>query len=96
MHVAAPPDAVWALVSDIQLPARFSAEFDGAEWLDGATGPRSALASSAQPAPGDRQWETTSTVSAFEPGHVRLGRRRSRRAVGDVAIQAASEGAARG
>ena len=37
--IGAPPQAVWSLVSDIQIPARFSSEFRGAEWLDGATGP---------------------------------------------------------
>ncbi len=38
-HVAAPPAAVWPLVSDITLPARFSTELVAAEWIDGATGP---------------------------------------------------------
>jgi hypothetical protein len=33
--VAAPVEAVWALVSDINLPARFSEEFLGADWVDG-------------------------------------------------------------
>ena len=40
LMIDASPQVVWALVSDIQLPARFSSEFRGAEWLDGATGPR--------------------------------------------------------
>jgi nitroreductase len=30
--IAAPPAAVWALVTDLNLPARFSTEFVGAEW----------------------------------------------------------------
>jgi hypothetical protein len=37
--IAAPAPVVWALVCDIQLPARFSSEFDGGAWLDGATRP---------------------------------------------------------
>ena len=37
--ISAEPEVVWALVADIQLPARFSSEFRGAQWLDGATGP---------------------------------------------------------
>jgi len=37
--IAAPPPVVWALVCDIQLPARFSSEFDGGQWLDGASRP---------------------------------------------------------
>ena len=32
--IDAPPAAVWALVSDISLPARFSSELQGAEWID--------------------------------------------------------------
>ena len=35
MLVDAPPQRVWALVSDIDLPARFSTEFQGGRWLDG-------------------------------------------------------------
>ncbi|MBA3606827.1 MAG: SRPBCC family protein, partial [Acidimicrobiia bacterium] len=38
IDIAAPPDTVFALVADISLPARFSRELVGAEWLDGATG----------------------------------------------------------
>ena len=32
--VHAPVERIWALVTDIELPARFSAELCGAEWLD--------------------------------------------------------------
>ena len=32
--VRAPIETVWALVTDISLPARFSTEFTGAEWID--------------------------------------------------------------
>jgi hypothetical protein len=39
VDIAAPPATVWALVTDIDLPARFSAEFQGGEWENGATGP---------------------------------------------------------
>jgi hypothetical protein len=61
--VAASPDVVWRFVSDISLPARFSTELVGAEWLDGATG--AALGArfvghSRHAAIGE--WETTSTV----------------------------------
>lgn len=36
-RVPAPPEAVWALITDITLPTRFSPELRSAEWLDGAT-----------------------------------------------------------
>jgi Polyketide cyclase / dehydrase and lipid transport len=69
--IAAPAAAVWALVCDIQMPARFSSEFQGGEWLDGASAP----------APGARfrgrnhhpaigTWETTSTICEFQPEQV--------------------------
>ena len=64
--IAAPIGEVWELVSDIELPARFSAEFLGARWLDG------------EPAVGARfagrnhhdaigEWETTSYIARYEP-----------------------------
>ena len=31
------PAVIWALVTDIDLPARFSGELQSVEWLDGAT-----------------------------------------------------------
>lgn len=62
---------VWALVTDINLPARFSAEFLGAEWVD-------AEASESSPGLGARfvgrnrhvslgEWETTSWVNRYVP-----------------------------
>jgi nitroreductase len=38
VDIEASPAAVWALVTDISLPARFSTEFRGAEWADDARG----------------------------------------------------------
>lgn len=35
--VDASPAVLWRLITDIELPARFSAEFQGAHWLDGGT-----------------------------------------------------------
>ena len=67
--VAATPERVWPLVCDIELPAQFSSEFCGAEWLDGATAPALGarfVGRNRHPAIGE--WQTTSTVSEFEPG----------------------------
>lgn len=36
--IAAPASVLWPYIVDIGLPARFSTEFRGAEWLHGATG----------------------------------------------------------
>ncbi|MET0458496.1 MAG: SRPBCC family protein [Ilumatobacteraceae bacterium] len=66
--VDATAEALWPLVSDIHLPARFSEEFAGADWLDGATGAGLGarfVGRNAHDAIGS--WETVCTISAFEP-----------------------------
>ena len=69
--VAADPAAVWALVCDIRLPARFSSEFDGGEWLDGAAGPAlGARFTGRNHHPAVGSWQTTSTICEYEPGRV--------------------------
>src|SRR5207237_592649 len=39
VHMAAPPERIWDLVSDVTKIGRYSPETFEAEWLDGATGP---------------------------------------------------------
>jgi uncharacterized protein YndB with AHSA1/START domain len=39
VHIDAPPERVWGLISDVTNMARHSPELIEAEWLDGATGP---------------------------------------------------------
>jgi uncharacterized protein YndB with AHSA1/START domain len=71
IDIAAPPARVWALVSDLQLPARFSSEFEGAELLGGATVPAVGVrfvGRNHHPAIGS--WETTSTITTFDPPNV--------------------------
>ncbi|HEU0102396.1 MAG TPA: SRPBCC family protein [Mycobacteriales bacterium] len=68
VDVDAPRDRVWSLVTDLDLPARFSSEFQGADWVD----PGAGLALGAQFVGRSRhealgQWETTSTVVELEP-----------------------------
>ena len=72
-RIAASPDDVWPLVSDINLPARFSSEFTGAEWVGAASGAEPAVWLGAcfeghnhHDAIGS--WTTTSTVVECEPG----------------------------
>lgn len=67
--VDAPVPVVWSLVADIELPARFSAEFQGAEWLDGATGPAVGArfrGRNVHPVAGS--WQTVCTIVDHEPG----------------------------
>lgn len=67
VRVEAPAERVWALVTDIELPARFSSEFQGAMWLDAggpAVGARF-VGRNRHDAIGE--WETTSFVVRYEP-----------------------------
>jgi hypothetical protein len=66
--VEAPIDIVWGLVSDINLPSRFSEEFRGARWLD--DGPKLGarfVGRNWHPARGE--WETVSYINRYEPPH---------------------------
>jgi uncharacterized protein YndB with AHSA1/START domain len=70
VHMAAPPEKIWALVSDVTQIGRYSPETLEAEWLDGATGPavgakfRGHVKRNGR---GPMYW-TTCTVVASEPG----------------------------
>ena len=66
IDIAAPPAVVWALVSDIELPARFSTEFVGARWLDESH--RTFAGRNQHPAIGE--WETVSHVVEQKPERV--------------------------
>lgn len=71
--VDASVSVVWPLLTDIDLPARFSAEFEGAEWLDGVTGPSAGakfLCRNEHPVVGS--WRTVCTIVDYEPEH-RIG-----------------------
>ncbi|HXW34482.1 MAG TPA: SRPBCC family protein [Acidimicrobiales bacterium] len=39
VHIAAPPERIWDLLSDVTKIGRYSPETFEAEWIDGATGP---------------------------------------------------------
>ena len=67
--IGAPVSVVWSLISDINVPARFSPELQGARWVE--AGP--ALGARFE---GDNrhrsvgEWTTTSTLTAYEEPHV--------------------------
>jgi len=65
--VDAPAARVWALVTDIALPARFSSELQAASWLDDPPGPGARFVGrSRHPAAGE--WETTCVVTRWDEG----------------------------
>ena len=69
--IAATPAELWPYVSDIDLPARFSSEFRGAEWLDGATGPSlGARFRGTNEHPVVGRWQVECTIVEFEPERV--------------------------
>ena len=75
VYVAAPPDAVWPFVSDINTAARFDTELQKAMWQDvpGLDGPPPCAGArftghNHHPARGD--WQTTNIIVACEPGRV--------------------------
>jgi uncharacterized protein YndB with AHSA1/START domain len=70
-YIAAPPSRVWQWVSDIQLPARFSAEFQGAYWIEENAGPcvgAQFVGRNQHKAIG--KWETTSRIVECDPPRV--------------------------
>ncbi len=70
MHMAAPADRVWRLLSDVTRIGEFSPETFEAQWLDGATGPKPGARFRGhvkRNGKGPIYW-TTCTVIASEPG----------------------------
>jgi uncharacterized protein YndB with AHSA1/START domain len=64
--IDAPLEAVWSLVTDINLPAQFSSEFRGAAWIDDGPAPGARFVGrNAHQAIGE--WETTSFLTRYEP-----------------------------
>ena len=71
IDIAAPPERVWEFASDINISARFSDEFQGAEWVD-SDGPREGASFIGRNERTDvnRVWQTTSYVVACDPPRV--------------------------
>lgn len=62
--VHAPIEVVWSLITDIDLPARFSSEFQGAEWVDDGPALGARFTGRNQHA-AIGEWQTTCTVTSF-------------------------------
>ncbi len=66
--VAAPPDMVWALISDVTRMGEWSPEATGATWQGEATGPAVGARFRGHNQQGWRRWSTTGEVVEAEPG----------------------------
>lgn len=84
LYIAAPPDRVWRLATDIVLMGQWSPEYRGGEWLEGETGPVVGARFKGRNKRRDREWESISTVIEAEPG------RSFAWAVGDPRLAAAT------
>jgi hypothetical protein len=84
VYVAAAPERVWPLVTEIMTPTRFGTELQEAAWVDADGEPRlGARFTGRNFHPARGEWQTTSTIVVFEPG------RRFGWAVGDPAVPSA-------
>lgn len=63
--ISAPPAEVWKMVSDPTRYGDWSPENQGAQWLDGATGPALGARFRGSNKNGWARWRTTCTVSEF-------------------------------
>jgi uncharacterized protein YndB with AHSA1/START domain len=66
--ISAPPDEVWAMISDITRMGEWSPENTGGEWKGGATGPSVDAKFSGTNSNGKKSWSTTCKVTAADPG----------------------------
>jgi ligand-binding SRPBCC domain-containing protein len=84
VRVEAGPEEVWHWLLDIDLPSRFSTEFQGGGWVEGNAPGLGARFRGRNSHPVAGEWETVSTVTGYEPGRLFAW------AVMDVANPAAS------
>ena len=69
VYVAAPPEQLWPLVTEIMTPSKFGTELQEAVWIDPGSGPcLGARFKGRNFHPARGEWETTSTIVEFEPG----------------------------
>jgi uncharacterized protein YndB with AHSA1/START domain len=67
-RIAASPQVLYDLVSDVTAMGRWSPETQACRWLDGADGPTVGARFKGTNKDGWRKWTTTCTVVAAEPG----------------------------
>jgi uncharacterized protein YndB with AHSA1/START domain len=70
VHIEAPPERIYEIVTDIANMGRLSPECTGGKWLDGATGPAVGARFKGSNKRGVARWSTTNKVVEAEPGKV--------------------------
>lgn len=66
--IAAPPQRLYGLVSDVTRMGEWSPETTSCRWVGGASGPRAGARFRGSNRNGWRRWSTSCTVVAAEPG----------------------------
>lgn len=66
--IAASPDAVWALISDVTRMGEWSPETTACEWLGGASRPATGAKFKGRNSSGTKSWSTVCEVTECEPG----------------------------
>ena len=70
LRIAASPEELYEIVTDVSAMGRLSPECTGGRWLDGANGPAVTARFKGTNQRGRARWSTTNTVVAAEPGKV--------------------------
>ena len=68
IQIQAPPEKVYAMLSDVTRMGEWSPECVKAEWVEGATGPASGARFKGSNKKGILRWSTKPTVKVAEPG----------------------------
>jgi uncharacterized protein YndB with AHSA1/START domain len=68
IHIDAPPEAVYAMISDVTRMGEWSPETHTCVWIDGATGPAVGARFKGSNKRGIVRWSTKPTVTVAEPG----------------------------
>ena len=66
VHIDAPPERVWSMVTDLPRMGEWSPENTGGSWAHGATGPALGARFRGRNRNGLRRWSTTTEVVAFD------------------------------
>ncbi len=68
IHIQAPPEKVYAMISDVTRMGEWSPETHTCEWIEGATGPAVGARFKGSNKRGIMRWSTKPTVKVADPG----------------------------